>query len=167
MQKYITTDRLLLRFIAMEDTEFIISLVNTEGWLTFIGDRNVHTQSEARAYIEKLLNTEDLFYWVVSLKEHNIPIGIVSFLKRAYLEHFDIGFALLPDFYGHGYAYEATREVLSMVSKNPIYRTVLATVLPHNTKSINLLKKLGLHFDKEINYENSKLHVYTTNQMGI
>ncbi|MCU0394194.1 MAG: GNAT family N-acetyltransferase [Thermoflexibacter sp.] len=167
MQKYITTDRLCLRFIAMEDTEFIISLVNTEGWLTFIGDRNVHTQSEARTYIEKLLNTEDLFYWVVSLKEHNIPIGIVSFLKRAYLEHFDIGFALLPDFYGHGYAYEATREVLSMVSKNPIYRTVLATVIPHNTKSINLLKKLGLYFDKEINYENSKLHIYTTNQMGI
>lgn len=162
MTNSFTTERLSLEFIRPEDYEFVLELVNTKGWLQFIGDRYVHTNEEAVAYINRILTTENLFYWVVRTRADNTPVGIVSFLKRAYLDHFDIGFAFLPKYSGLGYAYEAAREVLSVVSKS--FHPVLATTLPANEKSIHLLKKLGLQFQKEIQVEELRLHVYSNAQ---
>jgi [ribosomal protein S5]-alanine N-acetyltransferase len=161
MQNKIFTERLNLNLLSLEDDEFIISILNSPGWIEFIGDRNVHSKDDAIAYINKIRHTQNLFYWVVNIRESNTPIGIISFLKRNYLEHFDIGFAFLPQFNGNGYAYEAAKEVLSVVSKNPAYHPVLATTLPKNISSINLLTKLGLRFKNEIEVENEVLHIYT------
>jgi ribosomal-protein-alanine N-acetyltransferase len=161
MQNKIFTERLNLNLLSLEDDEFIISILNSAGWIEFIGDRNVHSKDDAIAYINKIRHTQNLFYWVVNIKESNTPIGIISFLKRNYLEHFDIGFAFLPQFNGNGYAYEAAKEVLSVVSKNPAYHPVLATTLPKNISSIKLLTKLGLCFEKKIEVENEVLHIYT------
>ena len=110
----------------------------------------------------KIIAAPNIYYWVVRLKDENVPVGIISFIKRDYLENFDIGFAFLPEFNGQGYAYEAANEVLSVVRKNPEHPIVLATTIPRNLNSIKLLLKLGLHFEKEIETGNDQLHIYTT-----
>ena len=161
MQNNIITDRLKLDILTLEDHDFIMLLVNSKGWIEFIGDRNVHSTDDAIAYVNKIMNTQNLFYWVVRVKHTNIAIGIISFLKRGYLENFDIGFALLPQFSGHGYALEAAKEVLLLASKNPGYYPVVATTIPRNVSSIKLLIKLGLHFEREIEVENARLHIYS------
>ena len=160
MNTTITTERLILNTIAVSDSDFMFALLNSKGWLEFIGDRKVHSGEDAIEYIKKIQKTKDLTYWVVRLKSDDTPIGIISFLKRSYLENFDIGFAFLPEFFGRGFAYEAAKEVLSIVSKQPEYATILATTIPGNINSIRLLNKLGLYFEKEIEVENEKLHVY-------
>src|SRR6476469_5304 len=152
----------LLNILSIEDHEFIRQLVNTKGWLEFIGDRNVHSEKEAIEYVNKILNSPNIYYWVVTIKETKTPVGIISFLKRDYLEHFDIGFAFLPEFTGNGYAYEAVKEVLSLVRTNPLYNPVLATTIPTNTSSIKLLIKLGLHFEKQMAVGQLQLDIYTT-----
>lgn len=161
MQNHISTDRLFLDILTLEDYEFIIQLLNTKGWIEFIGDRNVHSKDEAVAYINKILDSPNIYYWVVRIKDINLPVGIVSFLKREYLENFDIGFAFLPEFTGYGYAYEAVKEILSLLSTNPEYVPILATTIPGNVNSIKLLIKLGLHFEKELEVGNDKFHIYT------
>jgi len=161
MQNEIITERLSLNLLTIDDFDFVKRLVNTEGWIAFIGDRYVHTNDDAIAYVTKILNTENLFYWVVRTRDNNTPVGIISFMKRTYLESFDIGFAFLPEYNGNGYAYEAAKEVLSMVSKTPGYYPVVATTVPQNAKSIKLLTKLGLHFEKEIEVEDEMLQVYS------
>jgi RimJ/RimL family protein N-acetyltransferase len=161
IENNLSTSRLNLNILTLEDYDFISSLVNTNGWIEYIGDRNVHSKNDAIAYINKILSTENLFYWVVRINETNTPIGIISFLKRSYLENFDIGFAFLPEYNGNGYAYEAAKEILSIVSKQPEYNRVLATTIPSNEKSIKLLIKLGFSFEKKIEVENEKLAVYS------
>lgn len=161
MQTEINTERLILNLITEDYDDFMLALVNTEGWLQFIGDRNVHSKQDAIAYIKRIKNTQNLFYWVVRLKDMHTPLGIISFLKRSYLEHFDIGFAFLPEFNGCGYAYEAAEKVLSIASKKAEYSPILATTIPQNTSSIKLLIKLGLHFEKELEVANEKLHIYS------
>ena len=156
----IITARLNLEKLNPDDYDFIKTLVNSKGWLEFIGDRNIHSDKESVEYIHKILGTENLFYWVVRLKENNTPIGIISFLKRSYLDHFDLGFALLPDFSKKGYAHEAANAVLQLVSKLPEYHIVLATTQPTNKSSIKLLIKLGFRFEREIDVESVKLHIY-------
>ena len=161
MQNNISTDRLFLSLLTIEDFEFIILLVISKGWIEFIGNRNVHSQQQAIDYINKILATPDLFYWVARKKDDNVPIGIISFLKREYLENFDIGFAFLPAFNGCGYAFEAAKETLSVVSGNPGYQPILATTKPVNESSIRLLNKLGFQFEKELEVGDEKLHIYS------
>lgn len=161
MQNNLSTERLLLNLLTTEDHEFIIQLVNTHGWIEFIGDRNVHSKEEALAYINKILASVNLFYWVVRIKDENLPIGIISLLKREYLDNFDVGFAFLPEYNGCGYAYEAAQKILSTLSKNTKYHPILAITIPGNIRSIKLLIKLGLHFDRELNLGNEKIHIYS------
>jgi RimJ/RimL family protein N-acetyltransferase len=161
LQNNISTNRLLLNLLTKEDHEFILQLLNSQGWIEFIGDRNVHSKEEAVAYIDKILASKNLFYWVVRLQGENVPVGIISFIKRPYLDHFDIGFAFLPEHSGCGYAYEAAQKIISIMSGKLNYHPILATTLPCNTKSIKLLNKLGLQFEKELKLENDVIHIYS------
>ena len=99
-------------------------------------------------------------YWVVKLKEDLTSIGIITLMKRDYLDHPDIGFAFLPGYNGHGYAYEAADDILKNIFNDKKLPHILATTMPENIRSVNLLKKLGLRFEKEIENDNTKLHVY-------
>ena len=47
------------------------------------------------------------------------------------------------------------------IAQSKIHSHILATTIPNNINSIKLLKKLGFQFDKEIETDNEKLHVYS------
>ncbi len=164
MQTDYKTERLQLRILSAADAAFIFELVNTAGWIKFIGDRNVHSNEDADGYIQKILANDDVSYLVVTLQENQIPIGIVTFIKRNYLEHHDIGFAFLPAYSKLGYAFEATKAVLHDLLKAELHKTILATTLKENDSSIQLLKKLGFTFSKEIKNGNDVLQLFTINK---
>jgi [ribosomal protein S5]-alanine N-acetyltransferase len=154
------TDRLLIEPLSESDNVFILELVNTDGWIKFIGNRNITSAADAIAYIQKINENQNVTYWTAKLRETNEPTGIITFIKRDYLEHNDIGFAFLPNFNNKGYAFEATQKVLHFLTQNNSFTYILATTIPENISSISLLKKLGLEFDKIIERENEILHVY-------
>jgi [ribosomal protein S5]-alanine N-acetyltransferase len=156
----ITSERVLLNSLCVNDDEFILQLLNSEGWLQYIGDRNIHSINDAIYYIKKIEAAQNIHYWVVRTKDTDVALGIISFLKRDYLEHFDIGFAFLPAYFGHGYAYEASLAVLSVLRNNHQHEKVLAITVPQNERSIKLLSKLGFHFEKEMEVEKGKLYIY-------
>src|SRR3954451_11046519 len=98
--KDLKTERLILRRLTVEDSEFILELLNDPSWLRFIGDRGVRTVDGARDYISKTLVAlyERLGFglYLTELKGEGIPIGICGLIKRDSLEDVDIGFAFLP-----------------------------------------------------------------------
>ncbi len=161
MQTSFTTNRLQLGIVKIEDYAFVSALVNTRGWLEFIGDRNVNNKEDAIAYINKILAAPNIYYWVIRVKESGTPVGIISFIKRDYLTFYDIGFALLPEYSGFGYAYEAAKEVLLFANNVAKHHPIVATTLSNNISSIKLLTKLGLHFEKEILVEDETLQLYS------
>ncbi len=158
--QFLTTERLFIRPLTITDDNFILKLVNTEGWLRFIGNRNVTSQVEAGSYIQRILENKNISYWVVERRSNQDKIGLVTYIKRDYLEHPDIGFAFLPEFCKQGYAYEATSAVLHQLIQKRSLSHILATTFPENSSSIKLLKKIGLVYEKEIDVEKEKLHVY-------
>jgi ribosomal-protein-alanine N-acetyltransferase len=160
LQSFLTTARLLIKPLTMIDDNFILELVNTEGWIKFIGDRNIKSKVEAGEYIQKILENKNISYWVVKLKDNENKIGIVTYIKRDYLEHPDIGFAFLPNFCKKGSAYEATNAVLNQIIREGNVSHIFATTVPENIRSIKLLKRIGFAFEKEIEVEKEKLHVY-------
>lgn len=116
------TNSLRLRKFTTSDSKFILQLLNSPGWLEFIGDKNINTVLDAITYIENVLlksyieNGYGLS--MVELKETGTPLGMCGIINRDSLEYPDIGFAYLPEFAGFGYAYEIcfNREKLLLYS---------------------------------------------------
>ena len=160
MSTIITTQRLLLEPLAITDSSFMLELVNTKEWLTFIGDRNVHTEAGAKEYIEKIIGDANTSYWVVRLSSDNTPIGIISFIKRDYLEFHDIGCAFLPLYVNNGYAYEGTKALLYQLIHAGLYTHISSITKAENLRSIKLLNKLGLGFQRTIENKSESLHLY-------
>jgi RimJ/RimL family protein N-acetyltransferase len=147
------TQRLSIRRLNLDDVAFILELVNQPAWLEFIGDKNVHSRDDARKYI---LNGPMEMYerlgfglYLVQLKQGS-AIGICGLIKRDGLDDVDIGFALLSRFSGQGYALEAAQAVMSYGRNVLKLGRIVAITKPANEKSIKLLSKLGLHFEKRI-----------------
>lgn len=164
MHQTYKTERLQLHKLTLHDVDFIFELVNTGAWIKFIGDRQVKTTADAIAYIEKITANPDVNYWVVKLKDSIVPLGVITFIKRNYLEQHDIGFAFLPQHAKKGYAFEAAQEVLNNLLGAENCTTILATTIKENIASIQLLKKLGFTFKTELNIGNETLHVYAVNK---
>lgn len=160
MQATYRTARLFLREMNYDDAGFIFELVNTEGWIKFIGNRNIKNTGDACNYIQKILSNPAIHYRIVTLQDKQTAIGLVTFIKRDYLDHADIGFAFLPAYNRQGYAFEATKEVLDDLLNAGGHSTVLATTIPQNHSSIQLLKKLGFDFSKEITHEDLVLQLF-------
>ncbi len=161
MKREFTTGRLTLNLLSLKDIDFIIELTNTPGWLTFIGDKNTKTKETAGDYVLKITKNPEICYWIVTLKDTEKKIGVITFIKRHYLEHYDIGFAFLPLYSGQGYAYEAAKEVLISLHGDPMHEFIYATTLTDNVKSIRLLQNLGLQFEKKFTHEEEELLLYS------
>lgn len=150
------TPALIITNFTTGDAPFIVELLNTEGWITQIGDRGVRTISDAENYLLKgpMASYEKNGFGLmkVSLKD-NTPIGMCGLIKRDSLESVDIGFALLPQYEGRGYAYEASSAIIKLAKTLDITR-VVAITLPTNQRSIKLLERLGLRYEKPIKIPN-------------
>lgn len=141
------TTRLIISPFTLTDWPFIVELLNTPGWLQFIGDRNVHNEEQAKAYLTTgpIKSYAEFGYGLmkVQLKTTGQSIGMCGLLKRDTLEHPDIGFAFLPEFFGQGHAYEAVAATIKRMQESLKVQKIYALVQSDNERSILLLKKLS------------------------
>ena len=152
--------RLVIKRLEVSDFAFMRELLNTEGFIKFIGDRNVRSDDDASSYILKTLANDNIQYWVVRVKPDLIPAGIVSFVKRDYLPFHDLGFAFLPEYMKKGFAFEASAALLRKINSCYGSEAILATTDEGNLPSIRLLEKLGFSYQKQIENNGKNLLVY-------
>jgi RimJ/RimL family protein N-acetyltransferase len=140
------SERLLIRALRLDDALFILNLLNSKGWLEFIGDRNVKNLSDAKTYITEILNNPRVHYFVIVLRSNDSACGILTLIQRDNLPHPDFGFALLAEYTGKGIGFEASELCLRAWTKSIKFRNLLAITKPSNTSSVRLLEKLQFHF---------------------
>jgi RimJ/RimL family protein N-acetyltransferase len=85
--------------------------------------------------------------FLVERKEDAVAVGMCGLIKRESLEHVDLGFALLPEFWGRGYAFEAASAVLAWARGAHGLTRVVAITSQNNHASCRLLEKLGFRFE--------------------
>jgi [ribosomal protein S5]-alanine N-acetyltransferase len=74
------------------------------------------------------------------------PVGLCGLVKREFLELPDLGFALLPEWVGKGYAAEAARAVIAQAESRGIER-LYAIVSRSNQRSMHLLERLAFRHE--------------------
>ncbi len=147
----ISTSRLHVKQLSEElHASFILQLVNSPGWLRYIGDRNIHSLQDAGQYIFNgpivSYATHGYGLWLVKRIEDDAPIGICGLIKRDYLPHPDLGYALLPQYEGQGYATEAAAAVMQYAKEVLSIPIIAAITTDDNVPSLRLLFKLGFDF---------------------
>ena len=146
----ISSGRINLRPLRKSDYKFIFNLVNSEGWIQNIGNGNINSLDDSKSYIDKILHNPKYKYFVIDNKESKISFGIITFLLKDKYKYPDLGFALLPQFEGAGFAYEACCLFLQKYKSLYSYKKILGITKVDNIKSISLLKKLKFIKNKRL-----------------
>jgi RimJ/RimL family protein N-acetyltransferase len=159
------TERFELRQVCLNDAPFLLELFNDPSFIQNIGDRGVRSEQQAQTYLKSNMIKPHRFdymgLWVIHSKERKQALGVVSVLQRDYLQHLDLGYALLQFARGKGVAFEATQAILEYLTQQCEVSTVDAIVKPSNAASRRLLEKLGFQLDGEVTTpDNENLCLY-------
>ena len=141
------TERLVLRPITSEDTDFIFQHLSDTAVNQFLMDEPPVTEhTQAQEIIEFYLEPSGKSYnrWIIIRKTDHQPLGTCGYHqwdKRYYRA--EIGYDLSPGFWGKGYMTEALREAITYGFGQMELNRIEALVYVENHRSINLLKRLG------------------------
>ncbi len=150
----LVTDRLRMRRMTEDDAGHMLAIWNDPGFVRFVGDRGIRGETQARRAMRdgilKLYADHGYGPYLLESLDGGSPMGICGLFKRENLDHPDLGYSLLPDFRGRGYALEAARAVLAHARDELGISEILAIVSPANTRSTQLLEKVGMTFRRKL-----------------
>jgi RimJ/RimL family protein N-acetyltransferase/uncharacterized protein YndB with AHSA1/START domain len=147
------TARLTMRAFSPDDAAFIIELLNDPGWLRFIGDRQVRTPEDARAYLRKgdLAQARHGFsLGAVVRTSDGALIGMCGLIRREGLDDVDLGYAFLPAYRGQGYAREAAAAWLACGFERFGLKRIVAITSADNVDSGKVLEAIGMRFEQRL-----------------
>ena len=151
----ILSSDVIIRRLSLGDAPFVMRLYNQPSFIRFIADKHITDITAAEQYISTgpmacfaengfaldLVSIPDIEHPTVTTSM--LPIGVCGLLQRPELAHPDLGFALLDEYAGQGYAFAACQAVLEHALTVLKFENILAIVLPTNTRSVKLLERLG------------------------
>ena len=142
------TERLRLRWFTDADADFLRALLNDPGWLANIGERNVRTRRQARAWIATRHTATygrlGFGFWGVERRSDGCLLGMCGLIKRDTLMEADVGYALMPEFRGLGYAREAAAACVRYAQDVLGLAEVWGITGPDNAASAAVLQQIGL-----------------------
>ena len=148
------TDRLRLRWMTADDAAFCLAMWNDPDFIRYVGDRGIRTLDQASEAMKSgmLKLYRDFGYgpYLLTRNEGSPPMGLCGLFKRENLDHPDVGYALLPEYCGSGYAFEAATAVMRHAREQMNLPCVKAIVSPGHSRSIRLLEKLGMRLEKAL-----------------
>jgi RimJ/RimL family protein N-acetyltransferase len=148
----LATPRLVIRPFTLADAPFIV-LLNTEGWLRFIGDRGVRSIEDAQRYLRDgpiaMQAARGHGLWAVQRRADGVLLGMCGLIKRDALPDVDIGYAFLPAHEGRGYAREAAQATLTHGFETLGLPRIVAIMDPNNARSARLAESIGMRFERE------------------
>lgn len=147
----ITTDRITLRELTVDDAAFINALLNQPSFLRFIGDRMVRSEEDAATFTEtqyrQSYRDHGFGLYAIERRDGGDWVGICGLVRREGLDHPDLGFAVLPAHEGQGLAFEAAAATLDIAQRIHGMHRVLAVATPDNLRSHRLLARLGFRLE--------------------
>jgi ribosomal-protein-alanine N-acetyltransferase len=150
----LSTERLILRQLNIEDENEILALRSDEIVNEFLDRPKAKTIEDARKFIYKInegISKNESIYWAITQKNSNKLIGTICFWKIS-KEHSkaEIGFELLPEYQGKGIMRELLATIIEYGFENMNLHSIEGEVAPDNSKSIKLLKRNGFVYNKKL-----------------
>jgi RimJ/RimL family protein N-acetyltransferase len=158
------TDRLILRPVVPEDADFVFNTMSEPGVNRFIGGfRTLEWHRNRNREIMEHQRQHGFARWSVLLKSTGEQIGRCGpmFKEIEGVCEAELGYAFRRDHWGHGYATEAGRAALEYCFSVAGQRRVVAIIDPVNHASIRVAEKIGMNFDRMIDWEGEPANLYS------
>lgn len=164
MTFYLETERLLLREFQEQDTAGIFELDSNPEVHKYLGNRPITTYKQAEdiiSFFEKQYRENGIGRFAAFEKETGDFIGW-SGLKfntgekeelNGFTEFIDIGYRLIPRFWGKGYASESAFACLDFGFKKMNYDIIYGAAEADNIGSNKILQKIGLKYINNFVFE--------------
>lgn len=158
------TERLWLRKMEPSDLPHVGKMLADPRMTKYIG--YVAGQWTPEKWMERTVERREkdgLSFLAVELKPKRLFIAQIGLLLQEIdgKKEVEVGYHLLPEYWGNGYATEAAKACMEWGFKNLNVPRIISIIHPENQASINVAKRNGLKFDKEALFRGSPAVVYS------
>ncbi|EFI67994.1 acetyltransferase [Lysinibacillus fusiformis ZC1] len=139
------TERLVLRELSSSDGQALLACFSNPEVLRHYGQQPLTSLGQVQQIIQNFANNfaeKRGIKWGIALKEQEGIIGTIGFQEWS-IEHrrAEISYALLPEYWGNGYAQEAVKRAISYGFEEMDLVRIGAIVFKENEASNLLLQK--------------------------
>ena len=168
MKFHIETERLLLRDLRLTDLEGMFELDSNPEVHKYLGNKPVKTKDESLKIIKSVINQyqeRGIGRWAAIEKSSGAFIGWsglrlnTEFNMNGFTKYYDVGYRLIPKFWGKGYATESGKAAIEYAFKKLKLPELYATTEINNQASHHVLLKLGLTYMEDFYFEQEQLNL--------
>ena len=145
MKDKLKTQRLTLRPLNVADAAWFASYAGAPEIARMTGSVTTGLTEMAAEFwiIRKLARQSNRLAYPYVMELEGAPIGMIDLFKRSEDSALEIGYSMMPEYWGHGYMYEACEAVIEEGKRALGAKRIIAGVFIDNPASLRLLHKLG------------------------
>jgi RimJ/RimL family protein N-acetyltransferase len=165
----VETERLWLREHVPEDADAIFEIGRDPLVNRYTGDPCLTSVEEARNMLLERPIADYAVHgfgrWAVILKDSSRLIGMAGLKRLPDSGEVDVGYRILPSFWGQGLATEACRACLRFAFDALGLTRIIGLVNPANSASVRVLEKCGMTFEKLLEIDSQPVACYSIAQV--
>ncbi len=148
------TNRLILREFEISDAERFYRLNSNTEVIQYTGDEPFKDIKAAEEFLKNYDHYLKYGFgrWAVILKDSDEFIGWCGLKYTPEWDEHDIGFRFFQQHWGKGYATESALKCLELAKEKFEITRIVGRAVKQNAASIQVLKKLGFIFKKEMDF---------------
>lgn len=156
------TERLILRAATADDAEAMYALNTNPEVMRYTGEPMPESVDAMR---ERLANYPDwerhgFGRWACVDKASNRVIGFAGLKRLEDIGEVDLGYRLIPEFWGRGLATEASLACVRFGFETIGLDYMIGLVIPGNTGSVRVLEKVGMTYEGMFEYDGDECMRY-------
>lgn len=160
----LTTERLTLRQLSIDDQQSIFSLRSDKEINKYLDRQASRTMDDAADFISKIndnIKENNSVYWAITLTKTGTFVGTICLFDFSDEKgSCEIGYELMTSFQGQGIMKEAATKVIDYAFQALQFQKIIAFTHNGNQRSTNLLKKFNFK-SIEADKENPDLTIFT------
>lgn len=156
----LVTNRCKIIKLQKSDYENVRELYFDEDVRRFLGGISSSERFDNK-FNDMVFSEENLFYWVVRLKDSNEFIGLVSLDKHHDDLNTEISYQFRKVWWGHGLAEEVIRGIVDYAFDELKLKKLVAETQSANNRSCNLLLKVGMSLEQIVTRFGSEQYIFS------
>ena len=160
----IETQSIVLTTWEPEDWQFVHALASDPEVVRFIGHGLAWTDDRAREFVSRQIANYVAWgtcLWKMFLLPGREPVGFCGIQPLEGTREFEIGWWLAREHWGKGLSTEAARAALHDGFQRVGLARVVSVAVPENDRSIRVMKKLGMSFERGTTHKGVPVVLYS------
>ncbi len=156
------TERLIVRPYTMDDLDIFFRLNGDEEVMRYI--RPAQSLEQTKVFLKKIIDDyaerPGMGRWAMFSKPDHDFAGSFAIIPIDNSSQLQLGYALLKQHWGRGYASESVKGGLQYAFGELNLKEIAGITFPENVPSQKVLLKNGFWFDRTFTEEEKELHLY-------